>query len=90
MLTPKIASEYHKKCPKKRVEVNFFNLKTLYITVHDISTLILFFALNSLSIDCIDIFLKEGPYHLCDRSREVSASLKNVADVNISVLGGES
>ena len=30
-LTPKTASEYHKKSPKQRVEVNFFNLKTLYI-----------------------------------------------------------
>ena len=32
-LTPKTASEYHKKSPKQRVESNFFKLKTLYVCV---------------------------------------------------------
>ena len=29
-LTPKTASEYHKKSPKQKVESNFFKMKTLY------------------------------------------------------------
>ena len=32
-LTPKAASEYRKKSPKKRVESNFLKLKTLYIHI---------------------------------------------------------